>query len=321
MIFWRKIFVNLLFPMCAFCSLTALPDSSKNISDSLKINSECDSTNFATISETQENEFQQDLNTLFDEETSPEDTFAWNTTRINSGRFEPKDWLDTAHIAIVDSFLGKFYVHPFKNIVTSNFGARGNLWHYGIDIRLAKGDTVRSAFDGIVRVRQYDRRGYGLVIVVRHANGLETIYGHLSKTDLIPTSRVKAGDVIGYGGNTGRSTGCHLHFEMRYFGQPFNPNWIIDFEKYSLRDNTLTLTKANFDYLAELAKTKWHTIRRGETLGHIAMHYRTSVSKLCKLNRLTSRTILRPGRKIIVYTAKRSDPKLTLRVKSQPPES
>lgn len=317
MVFLRKFSVILLCPIFAFCSLSTQPSSSQANSDSLNISSECESTD-SIISETQENEFQQDLNTLFDYETTPDDAFAWSTTRINSGRFDPKDWLDTAHVTLVDSSLGKFYVHPFKNIITSNFGARGGLWHYGIDIRLSKGDTVRAAFDGIVRVRQYDKHGYGIVIVVRHANGLETLYGHLSKTDLVPNSRVKAGEVIGFGGNTGRSTGCHLHFEMRYFGQPFDPNLIIDFEKYALKDDILTLTKTNFDYLTELAKTKWHIIRRGETLGHIAMRYRTSVSKLCKLNRLTSRTILRPGRKIIVYTAKRSDPKLTLHVKTEP---
>jgi murein DD-endopeptidase MepM/ murein hydrolase activator NlpD len=318
MTFWRDLFVNSVYFICLFCSFTVQPCSSQDVEDSLNTGLENDS---ATISETQENEFQQDLNTLFDYETTPEDTFAWDTKKINSGRFDPKEWLDTAHIIINDSSLGKFYVHPFKNIITSNFGSRRNLWHYGIDIRLAKGDTVRCAFDGIVRVRQYDRRGYGVVIVVRHPNGLETLYGHLSKTDLIPTSRVKAGDVIGFGGNTGRSTGSHLHFEMRYFGQPFDPNLIIDFKKYSIRDNTLILTKANFDYLIQIAKTKWHTIRRGETLGHIAIRHHTSVKTLCRLNKLTYKTKLRPGKRIIIYSAKRSDRKLSLRIKPQQPKS
>jgi len=302
----------------------SIDSASSQINFSIDTNNTlCDNTpqDSAISSDAQENEFQQDLNTLFSNDFDAEDTFAWSTSRINSGHFEPKDWNDTARLSLIDSLQGKSYVHPFKNIVTSNFGQRGVMWHYGIDLRLAKGDTVRAAFDGVVRVKQYDRRGYGTVVVVRHANGLETIYGHLSKTDLLPFSKVKAGDMIGLGGNTGRSTGSHLHFEIRYYGQPFDPNLIIDFENYTLKSDTLTLTKANFDYLIELAKTKWHTIRKGETLGHIAMHYRTSVAKLCCLNKISRKTILRPGKKIIVYTAKRTDNKLTLQTRSADSES
>lgn len=267
--------------------------------------------------ETQENEFQQDLNALFRPDLNTYDTtFAWSTSKINSGCFEPKDWNDTARIALINCELNKFYVHPFENYITSDFGQRGAMWHYGIDIKLQKGDTVRAAFDGVVRVREYDRRGYGLVVVIRHSNGLETIYGHLSKTELVPHAKVKSGDVIGLGGNTGRSTGSHLHFEMRFYGQAFDPNYIIDFQNSTLKSDTLVLTKANFDYLIELSKTKWHTIRKGETLGHIAMKYRTSVKKLCSMNKINGKTVLRPGRKIIVYTAKRTDEKLTLQTKS-----
>jgi murein DD-endopeptidase MepM/ murein hydrolase activator NlpD len=268
-------------------------------------------------SETQENEFQQDLNALFRSDLATYDTlFAWSTSKINSGCFEPKDWNDTARIPLIDCKLNKFYVHPFENYITSDFGQRGVMWHYGVDIKLQKGDTVRAAFDGVVRVREFDRRGYGLVVVLRHTNGLETIYAHLSKTNLVPHAMVKSGDVIGLGGNTGRSTGSHLHFEMRFYGQAFDPNCIIDFQNSTLKSDTLVLTKANFDYLIELSKTKWHTIRKGETLGHIAMKYRTSVKKLCALNKITGTTILRPGRKIIVYTAKRTDEKLTLQTKN-----
>jgi murein DD-endopeptidase MepM/ murein hydrolase activator NlpD len=268
--------------------------------------------------ETQENEFQQDLNALFRSDLDTYDTtFAWSTSKINSGRFEPKDWNDTAKIPLIDCALSKFYVHPFENYITSDFGQRGAMWHYGVDIKLQKGDTVRAAFDGVVRVREYDRRGYGLVVVIRHTNGLETIYAHLSKTQLVPHAKVKSGDVIGLGGNTGRSTGSHLHFEMRFFGQAFDPNYIIDFQNSTLKSDTLVLAKSNFDYLIELSKTKWHTIRKGETLGHIALKYRTSVRKLCAMNKITGKSILRPGRKIIVYTAKRTDDKLTLQIKNQ----
>lgn len=271
----------------------------------------------AAATETRENEFQQGLNALFWQDLDTYDTtFAWNTSKINSGCFEPKNWNDTARIALIDCVRNRFYVHPFENYITSDFGQRGAMWHNGVDIKLQKGDTVRAAFDGIVRVRTYDRRGYGNVVVIRHANGLETIYAHLSKTCVTSQTKVKSGDVIGLGGNTGRSTGSHLHFEMRFYGQPFDPKHIIDFENFTIKSDTLVLTKANFDYLIELSKTKWHVIKKGETLGHIAIKYRTSIKKLCTMNKITVKTILRPGRKIIVYTAKRTDDKLTLQTKN-----
>jgi hypothetical protein len=150
----------------------------------------------------------------------------------------------------------------------------------------------------IVRITQYDRRGYGHVAVVRHASGLETIYGHLSKKLVAQNQPVKAGDAIGLGGNTGRSTGSHLHFEVRYRGEPFDPNYIVDFGACALRQDTLVLTKENFEYLVELRKAKWHTVRSGNTLGHIALRYHTTIHKLCELNHITRKTTLRIGRKI-----------------------
>jgi murein DD-endopeptidase MepM/ murein hydrolase activator NlpD len=254
----------------------------------------------AATAEEQENDFQQALDTLFSYERSPLDTFAWDTSVINSGRFASASWADTARIQLVDTTQGRRFVFPAVNAVTSDFGQRGWLWHYGIDIRLKKGDTVATALDGVVRVIQYDRRGYGHVVVVRHWYGLETIYGHLSRVTVAVNQKLRAGEAVGLGGSTGRSTGCHLHFEMRYYGEPFDPKCIIDFENCRLKCDTLQLTRTNFEYLVELRKTRWHTIRKGETLGHIARAYRTSVSRLCAYNHITPRTLLRIGRKIIV---------------------
>lgn len=166
----------------------------------------------------------------------------------------------------------------------------------GVDIKLQKGDTVHNAMDGIVRVTKYDRRGYGYVVVVRHPAGLETIYGHLSQIMVTTNQKLKAGDVIGRGGNTGHSTGTHLHFEIRYYGEPLNPNDILDFNSFNLKSNILVLTKANFNYLVELRKAKWINIRKGDTLGGIAMRYHTSIKTLCKLNNITPTTLLRIGR-------------------------
>lgn len=245
--------------------------------------------------EEQENEFQLYLDTVF----MGVDTFYWDRKMINSGRFDSKSMTDTIRIPLNDSSLnGLRYCHPFKNYVTSNFGPRRYIFHYGVDIKLYKGDPVCAAFDGVVRITKYDRRGFGNVVVIRHPFGLETIYGHLSKILVSPMQKVKAGDIIGLGGNSGRSTGSHLHFEIRYRGEPFDPNCFIDFNEYRLKSDTLVLTRANFEYLIELRKAKYCTIRKGDTLYKIARRYNTTVNQLCKLNNISRKTILRPGRKL-----------------------
>jgi murein DD-endopeptidase MepM/ murein hydrolase activator NlpD len=254
----------------------------------------------------------QDFNSLFDDFSDDDgimaiDTsFAWNNNRINSGRFDYKSLgdNDTIKIPLIDSAQNKLFAQPFPNYITSPFGKRRFLWHYGMDIKLAKGDTVRSAFDGVVRVIQYDRRGYGNVVVVRHHNGLETVYGHLFKVLVRPNQHVKFSETVGLGGNTGRSTGAHLHFEMRYYGEPFDPRHAIDYETHTLWNDTLILTKGDFEYLTELRKTVYHTVRRGEGLGSIARRYRTTVNSLCKLNGITAKTPLSVGKRLVVRGAK-----------------
>lgn len=263
-------------------------------------------------------EEKEDFSSLFEDVyTEIDTTYAWSNYKINSGRFDYKSLgpKDTIRIPLVDPSHKRNYVHPFKNYVSSDFGRRRYGWHYGVDVKLRTGSPVKCAFDGIVRVVTYDPRGYGRVVVVRHHSGLETLYAHLSRAKVKPRQKVKAGDVIGLGGNTGRSSGSHLHFEMRYFGEPFNPNHIIDFENYCLKDNTLVLTRGNFEYLTVQRQTVYHTIRKGDTLGAIARRYGTRVSTLCRLNGIGRRTVLRIGRRLIVRTAKKGEKKLTLQVK------
>jgi murein DD-endopeptidase MepM/ murein hydrolase activator NlpD len=256
----------------------------------------------------------QDFNSLFDDMSddafmSIDTSFAWSNNRINSGRFDYKALGegDTIKIPLVDSAQNRRFAPPFANYITSPFGKRRFMWHYGMDIKLAKGDTVKSAFDGIVRVIQYDRRGFGNVVVVRHHNGLETVYGHLFKVLSKPNQHVKAGETVGLGGNTGRSTGAHLHFEIRYYGEPIDPRHVIDYGSHTLRNDTLLLTKDNFEYLTELRKTVYHAVRKGEGLGSIARRYRTTVNSLCRLNGITPKTILSVGRRLVVRGAKETE--------------
>ncbi len=252
-----------------------------------------------TIEEQQEAKFQDYLDTLYkNDKFSGIDTFYWDNKMINSGHFESKDMKDTLRILLTDSSKHLYYYHPFKNYITSGFGPRGWFWHFGMDIKLKKGDSVLAAFDGIVRVTKYDLHGFGKVVVIRHPSGVETIYGHLSKVLVNPNQKVKAGELIGFGGNTGRSTGSHLHFETRYLGEPFDPNCFIDFEKFKLKSDTLKLSKQNFEYLVELRKAKFYTIRKGDTLGKIAHRNHTTITALCNLNHITSKTLLHIGRQI-----------------------
>ena len=259
-------------------------------------------------------EYGQDFSSLFEdlEDVNAmfiDTSFAWHNKTINSGRFDYKTLApdDIIKIPLVDSSQNKIYAHPFANNVTSRFGLRGYQWHYGIDVKLRTGDPVKCALDGIVRAIQFDRAGYGNVVVVRHHNGLETLYGHLSKVLVKANQPISAGEILGLGGNTGRSTGSHLHFEIRYYGEAFNPEYIIDFDNYTLKSNTLLLTSNNFEYLTEARKTVYYTVRSGDNLGAIARRHGTTVNNLCRLNGITPQTILKIGRKLVVRSGSEAD--------------
>lgn len=137
------------------------------------------------------------------------------------------------------------YVAPVKGKLVSAFGYRPRFgrMHRGVDLDLNVGDTVVAAFDGRVRITKFERRGYGYYVVLRHDNGLETVYGHLSRFLVKPDQYVKAGQPIALGGNTGRSTGPHLHFETRFMGIALNPASIIDFENYVTHKDVYTFDK------------------------------------------------------------------------------
>ena len=186
--------------------------------------------------------------------------------------------------------------------ITDVFGyrPRRRRVHYGIDLKVQIGDTIYAAFSGKVRLTNYERRGYGKYIVIRHQNGLETVYGHLSKFLVNPDDIVEVGQPIGLGGNTGRSTGSHLHFETRLLGEAINPADIFDFEnQVPPTDEYVFRSKKVADgSKVPASEMAYHNVKKGETLGHISLKYNVSVRQLCKLNGLKTTSALRIGQHI-----------------------
>ena len=219
-----------------------------------------------------------------------------------------------------------------SRVITSNFGARWGRQHKGLDIKVYIGDTIRAAFSGKVRIVKYEPKGYGKYVVIRHYNGLETYYGHMSKQLVRENQEVKAGDPIGLGGNTGRSTGSHLHFETRLCGVALNPALMFDFRNQDVTGDFYTYRRSK--YAAESAQATrlrgangnssngrfdtdededdmemaiaapsasfssevhFHKVKKGETLQSIARKCHTSVDTLCKLNRIGKNIRLMPG--------------------------
>ena len=208
-------------------------------------------------------------------------------------------------VNIPDSFridMTGFCMPTTNTKITSKFGPRRRRMHNGLDVKVYIGDTIRAAFSGKVRMVKYERRGYGQYVVIRHDNGLETVYGHLSKQLVKEDQYVEAGDVIGLGGNTGRSTGSHLHFETRFLGQAINPALLFDFEKQDIVADSYLFKKGNNRYrrtnssaIASNGDIQYYKVRKGDSLSRISKKTGVSIDRLCKLNGITRRTTLRPN--------------------------
>lgn len=193
---------------------------------------------------------------------------------------------------------------PTENTkITDIFGyrPRRRRMHYGLDVKVERGDTIRAAFDGKVRYVSYQRRGYGNYVVIRHPNGLETLYAHLTKKLVDENEVVKAGDPIGLGGNTGRSTGTHLHFETRLLGKALNPALMFDFPNQDVTGDTYLYLKPKKKVYDPNDPDTYYKVRSGDSLGRIAARKGTTVKNLCKLNGITTKTILRPGQVLRLY--------------------
>lgn len=238
----------------------------------------------------------------------------WDNTHAHSHATELPD---TFRIS-----LKNFCMPTDSRVLTSNFGSRWGRQHKGLDIKVYIGDTIRAAFDGRVRVVRYEGRGYGKYVVIRHDNGLETYYAHLSKQLVSEDQDVRAGDPIGLGGNTGRSTGSHLHFETRLCGMALNPALMFDFRNQDVVDDYFTFYKSSYQRESQIAtrlrganvgsgedvelataapaasyaqESRFHKVKKGETLFSIAKKRGTTVDTIMKLNHLKKNSKLKAG--------------------------
>lgn len=226
----------------------------------------------------------------------------FDSMRVNPYPFDGSKYEDTLLLQLCSNKMGVGdYCLPVKETyATSKFGWRRYRWHYGTDLELDIGDSVVAVFDGVVRMSKVDPRGYGNYVVVRHYNGLETLYGHLDKRLVDVGDEVRAGDLIGWGGNTGRSTGPHLHFEVRYQGNAIDPEDMFDFEHECIKDTEYSLCPDDYEYLREMKRRKYYRVRSGDYLGKIAARHHTTISSLCRLNGIRRSSILRVGQMIRV---------------------
>lgn len=238
----------------------------------------------------------------------------WDSRTVDPYGIDPLEFEEAIDIKLYDPPANHYWSAPLtEGKMTSNFGYRWGRWHTGTDLDLETGDPIYAAFDGIVRIVGWNGDGYGRFVLVRHYNGLETLYGHMSKQTVEQGQLVKAGDQLGLGGSTGRSSGPHLHFETRFEGNPFSPLNIYSFPENTVNSDHFLLTSNVWDYLRgsrsssgegpskpRIKRTVLHRVRSGETVSSIASRYGMSVSTLLRKNHLSSRGRIRPGQKLRV---------------------
>jgi murein DD-endopeptidase MepM/ murein hydrolase activator NlpD len=240
---------------------------------------------------------------------------SWDSNIAHPYNFDEVFKYDSVVLTLIQ-FNDNNFVLPYRGNLTSLFGWRKYRPHYGTDIDLETGDEVVSAFDGMVRLAKY-YQGYGNCVIIRHNNGLETVYAHLSRILVESGQKLDAGTIIGLGGNTGHSYGSHLHFEIRYLGQALDTQDFIDFENGILKSNTFVLRKVDVENKYDLralhtrhkhdlgiAKIKkdnkhgYYKIKSGDSLSRIAKLKKTNVKALCRKNGLRINSKLRVGQRI-----------------------
>ncbi len=241
----------------------------------------------------------------------------WNTTTFNAYKnTKPK-------FPIKLEFSDSSYSSPIarNKVITSRFGWRNGRGHNGIDIDLITGDSIFSMFSGVVRFARYST-GYGKTIVIRHYNGLETVYAHLSKYTVKPNDTVKYGQHIGYGGMSGNARGSHLHLGIYYNGIAIHPEYLFEFSKTNKiraqeiwvtdkwthsylhnhkKQSTLNLFTTKEEALKSYKnRKKTYIVKRGDTLSKIALKNNIPITTICKTNYIKSSSILKIGQKLII---------------------
>jgi murein DD-endopeptidase MepM/ murein hydrolase activator NlpD len=227
----------------------------------------------------------------------------WDSKNLNPYQWSTEKLRDTIHLTLYKPEEGELWSSPLeKTLTTSPFGPRWGMFHSGIDLHLKMGEPVYSAFDGIVRISAF-MSGYGYSVCVRHKNGLETFYAHLSKCKVEVGQEIKAGQIIGLGGSTGWSTGPHLHLETRYAGYAFNPALLYDFSKTEpLMFQEFDLMPHHFSHILGQVRQKiTHTVTAGETIQSVSAKYGVNVWNLARNNQLTIFSVLKEGQKLIIF--------------------
>lgn len=286
----RTLFVFLFLSqwMLAGTAYTHLPNHKDATAHRDSLNN--DSTNFADLSAS------ADTSIFF---------YSWDVNTVHVDSVNLSGMTDSIRLVLTTLRNPHFFL-PIEGKVVSDFHWRTRSRHHnGLDISLNTGDTVYAAFDGVVRYAQYNTGGYGNLVVLRHYNMLETYYGHFSSILVIPGTYVKAGTPIGLGGSTGRSSGPHLHFEVRYLGNAIDPESVIDWNCGSLACNDLVLHSGLFKQKSVVATSTaatsaYHKVKSGETLYAISRRYGTPVNTICRLNGIRTTSTIRPGQRLRV---------------------
>lgn len=236
-----------------------------------------------------------------EESLYPADEFyhSWDTKKSHPYSDELTKNDTSIRLCLTEREMNCAYHAPFDGRVTSEFGWRKGKMHNGIDIGLLVGDTVKCAFEGVVRLARW-QGGYGRTVIVRHYNGLETIYAHLSRYLVKEGDHVDPGTPIARGGNSGASRGSHLHLETRFKGKAINPASFIDFKKGELKHDTLILKKTRYGFIGYQPGGAYHKVRRGDYMYKIASEYGVSIKQICDLNGIRRNHFLVVGEKIKV---------------------
>lgn len=192
-------------------------------------------SSYPSVSET----FQIPSYSLYDE--------YWDVEHLRSRMLTIPFTEDKLMLIMVAASNNPFEVPCSFDDISLKYGpTKGGDFHPGVDLKVEPQTLVKSSFDGVVRMAKY-YGDYGLTVVIRHYNGLETVYAHLDKLCVKPGQMLAAGDVIGQTGKTGNCKEPLLHFETRFMNEYFDPELIIDFENETLVKNTCVLTSSDLN--------------------------------------------------------------------------